>query len=120
VPIELSADWLASEPRAEPPFVLADAPPFSWAPAWLSQVLATQTGVFTFAGASTDAAGEAFAEPAWTVTTEWSLDCPWSASAGPAVARAAIITPSVKSRFMVPPCRFERVPIGCGPGVSNR
>jgi hypothetical protein len=118
VAIEPSADWLASEP--EPPFVLADAPPSAWAPVWSSQVLATHTGASMFAGASAEAAGEAFPEPTWTVTTEWSLDCPWSASAGPAVARAISIAPSVKSRFMVPPCRFERIPIGCGPGVSNR
>jgi hypothetical protein len=94
VAADCCADWSPAwlEPELEP--VVADAPPFSWEPAWLLQVLATQTAALTFAGASTDAVGDALPEPTWTVPTERLLDCPPSASAGPAVARAISSTPS--------------------------
>jgi hypothetical protein len=92
VPDDCSADWL--EPEPEPELVVAEAGPSSWAPVWLLQVLATQTVASTFAGAFAVAAGEALPEPTWTVPTELSLDCPPSASAGPAVASAMSITHS--------------------------
>jgi hypothetical protein len=89
-----SADWLEPELDPEPPFVVAEAPPPSWASAWLLHVLATQTAASMFAGASAEAVGEALPEPSWTVPAERSLDCPPSASAGPAVASAISITHS--------------------------
>jgi hypothetical protein len=50
------------------------APEDDWAAFPPLQLLATQTGAFTWTGAFADTAGDAETEPAWTVPTDWLAD----------------------------------------------
>src|SRR4029077_8009749 len=65
------------------------------------QLLATQTGTFAFTGALAESDGDRAVELTWAVPADCVADCPRSASAGPAVARAIRSTPSVSMRFIV-------------------